>query len=100
LKFRKKNAPAAEDEFGNKIRRAPRRFTQRHAETERFRPKVLIDGAAEDVEHFLPASGFTGFFVPRGIVLHQFGRQFLDKSMAADATIFRFPVDKCNLYGY
>jgi hypothetical protein len=49
---------------------------------------------------FLPASGFTGFFVPRGIVLHQFGRQFLDKSMAADSTIFRFPVDKCNLYGY
>jgi hypothetical protein len=100
LKFRKKNAPAAEDEFGNKIRRAPRRFTQRHAETERFRPKVSIDGAVEDVEHFFAGVRVHRLFVPRGIVLHQFGRQFLDKSMAADATSFRFPVDKCNLYGY
>jgi len=36
IKFRASGRAAAEDEFGNKIRRAAGRLSQRHAETEKI----------------------------------------------------------------
>jgi hypothetical protein len=45
-----------------------------------FGPKFLIDGAAEDVEHFFAGGRIHRLFVLGIGILHQFGRQFLEKS--------------------